>query len=559
MNIFGMKKQLFLSAFLMMFGLLSFAQDSDNTVGTLYYDASQTYPGYNLYYPLNQPTAYLVDNCGRTINTWTDDGFVPGSSVYLLPNGNLLKTASLAGNSPSDIIAGGQGDYVMMKDWDNNLIWEYNIGDTNERMHHDISLLPSGNVLILVWQKFDSIACVLHGRDPAKINDGEIWTETIKEYNPNTQTIDWEWRAWDHLVQDFDPSRSYFGDPAVEIGKIDFNYNDDNYRESYDDGNYADNWLNANSVDYNSLLDQVLISVPGFGEFWIIDHSTTSVEAAGTAGDLIYRWGNPEAYRAGDSLDQKTFFQHDVHWADLDLPNSHPDWGKIALFNNQVEEDASHVHLLIPTFDLGAGVYTMNTDGTYAPEDFDYTYMANPSIDIISKLLSSFQILPNGNKLICAGTQGYTRELNEQDEIVWEYEIPLSFGMPVGQGGSAVVNLNFRMNRYGVDYLQGIEPVVGDYVELDPDTTLCHQQTVDIEEFQFVNLIDVYPNPAEDVLFLSFENTDQHHIEIYDLNGAVIDAFTSTSLNYTLDISEYNSGLYFMKSQKGLLAKFLKE
>jgi len=531
------------------------AQSSNNTVGTIYYDASQTYEGYNLYFPLNQSTVYLVDNCGRKINTWTDDGFIPGSSAYLLPNGNLLKTASLATNSPSDIIAGGMGDFIRMHDWDNNLIWEYNVADNNKRMHHDMTLLPNGNVMMLIWEKYDSIAAIFHGRDPAKMDDGEVWSETIREYNPNTQTIDWEWRVWDHLVQDYDANRSFFGDPALEIGKIDFNYNDDNYRESFDFGNYADNWLNANAIDYNESLDQVLISVPGFGEFWIIDHSTTTIEASGTAGDLIYRWGNPEAYRAGDSLDQKTFFQHDVHWA------QNTELGKIALFNNQATDLASHANLLVPVFDITNDVYTMNPDGTYAPEDFDYTYVPAAGEGFISQLLSSFQILPNGNKLICAGALGYTIELNPADELVWAYEVPLYFGDPVGQGYDPVLNLTFRLNRYSLDYLQGIEPVVGEYVELNPDTTLCYTQSnpdVGINDV-ITSQIEIYPNPAQDVLFLQFENSEERHIEIYDVNASLISSFTSQNSEHTLDLNHFQSGIYFIKSQEGLLAKFIKE
>lgn len=534
------------------------AQDSDNTVGTLYYDASQTYEGYNLFYPLNQPTAYLVDNCGREINRWTDEGFTPGSSVYLQPNGNLLKTASLGGSSPSDIIAGGQSDFIKMKDWENNLLWEYNIGDTNERMHHDVSLLPSGNVLILVWTKHDSLEAIAAGRDPDRLDDGEIWSETIKEYNPSTQTIDWQWNSWDHLIQNYDDTKPNYGESNVNFTRIDLNYNDDNYRSSYDDGRYASNWMNANAIDYYPTLDQVLISVPGFGEFWIIDHGTTTAEAAGAEGDLKYRWGNPEAYNMGDSLDQKTFFQHDVHWVDLDVPTSSPDYGKIALFNNQAAPNVSRVNMLLPIYNVGAGMYTMNADGTFAPEDFEYTYEADPAIDIVSNLLSSFQILPNGNKLICAGTQGYSRELNPDDEIVWEYEIPLSFGNPVGQGGFAAVNLNFRMVRYGMDYLQGITPVVGEYIELNPDTTLCYQQTVDVGIEDFTEGVRLYPNPAQNELALSFSSYSPTSIEIYDVHGKLMQTHSVPSSYTEINIESLRNGLYFIKSEEGLIGRFIK-
>ena len=70
-------------------------------------------------------------------------------------------------------------------------------------------------------------------------------------------------------------------------------------------------WMHANAVDYNEDLDQIMISAREFNEVWIIDHSTSTAEAAshsggmyGKGGDLLYRWGNPEAYGRGDSTDR---------------------------------------------------------------------------------------------------------------------------------------------------------------------------------------------------------------------------------------------------------------
>jgi len=58
-------------------------------------------------------------------------------------------------------------------------------------------------------------------------------------------------------------------------------------------------WNHMNSIDYNADLDQVMLSVRGSSELWVIDHSTTTAEAAshsggnsGMGGDLMYRWGS---------------------------------------------------------------------------------------------------------------------------------------------------------------------------------------------------------------------------------------------------------------------------
>ena len=74
-------------------------------------------------------------------------------------------------------------------------------------------------------------------------------------------------------------------------------------------------------------LDQIIFSVHNFSRFWIIDHSTSTAEAAGhkggksgKGGDILYRWGNPRGYAAGTKKDQTLFAQHNVHWIRKGLP-----------------------------------------------------------------------------------------------------------------------------------------------------------------------------------------------------------------------------------------------
>ena len=67
-------------------------------------------------------------------------------------------------------------------------------------------------------------------------------------------------------------------------------------------------WLHTNAIAYNPQRDEIALSVLGNNEIWIIDHSTTTEEARGSTGgnsgkggDILYRWGNPIAHRAGFS------------------------------------------------------------------------------------------------------------------------------------------------------------------------------------------------------------------------------------------------------------------
>ena len=116
-----------------------------------------------------------------------------------------------------------------------------------------------------------------------------------------------------------------------------------------------------NSIDYNPALDQILLSVRGNSEVWIIDHSTTVTQAAGHAGgrcgkggDLIYRWGNPAAYGRGAQSAQQLIQQHDARWIPAGLPGA----GHITIFNNGYDRGWSSIEEIAPPIDA-AGRYTL--------------------------------------------------------------------------------------------------------------------------------------------------------------------------------------------------------
>ena len=214
--------------------------------------------------------------------------------------------------------AGGTGGRIEKLDWDGNVVWSYELSTPTACQHHDFELLPGGNILLVVWQNYSETQSIAAGRDPAKIAHGEMWVDSIIEVEPIGLTggnVVWEWYLWDHLIQDFDIGQANYGVVEDHPELVDFNLGGPN----------AD-WNHVNSVDYNAELDQLVISSHNQNELWVIDHSTTTAEAAshsggvsGRGGDLLYRWGNPLAYRAGGIADQELFGQHNVQWIEAGL------------------------------------------------------------------------------------------------------------------------------------------------------------------------------------------------------------------------------------------------
>src|SRR5581483_6681310 len=101
--------------------------------------------GYVLFAPMNDST-FLIDKCGDLVHIWpaTQAG---SSFVSLLPEGNILR----AGNYS---FAGGgtKSGKLQIQDWDGNVLWSYVIMDSTHRQHHDMCMLPNGDILVLVTE-----------------------------------------------------------------------------------------------------------------------------------------------------------------------------------------------------------------------------------------------------------------------------------------------------------------------------------------------------------------------------------------------------------------------
>ncbi len=391
---------------------------------------STTSEAYNLFAPLGSTSTYLMDNDGNVVYTWAGD-YRPGNSVYLLENGNLLRTGN-TGSSNFD--TGGAGGIVQEIATDGTVAWAFEYAGSQARLHHDIEPLPNGNVLMIAWELKTEAEAIAAGRSPSLIQDGELWPDHIIEVNPATNSIVWEWHVWDHLIQDDDNTRANYGVVADHPELIDMNF--------IGNGTSGADWNHTNAIDYNQTLDQILLSVRNLNEIWIIDHSTTTAEAAGHSGgnsgqggDLLYRWGNPQAYGAGNAADQQFFVQHDAQW----IPSGYPGAGNILVFNNGTGRSGgnySSVDEIIPPVDA-SGNYTLAAGLAYGPATPTWTYTAGTPTDFYANRISSVQRLSNGNTLICDGPNGTFFEVTSGNELVWEYDYD-----------GAV----FRVTRYTSDY-----------------------------------------------------------------------------------------------------------
>lgn len=415
-----------------------------NTIGLIQNDAV-SYPGYTLFSPIPYTATYLIDNQGRKCHTWSST-YKPGQSVYLLDNGNLLRPIA-SGTNPI-FTSGGAAGGVEQYDWNGSLLWSYTYSSNQHLTHHDICPLPNGNLLMVAWELKTQSQALAAGRNPSLLTVNGLWPDHIIEVQPSlpsSGTIVWEWHAWDHLVQDFDSAKANYGIVANHPELIDLNFASNN----------STDWLHTNSIDYNTSFDQIMISTHNLGEIWVIDHSTTTGQAAshtggnrGKGGDLLYRWGNPQAYRAGTSADQKFYGQHNAQWIRSGLPGG----GHILVFNNGMGRTGtlySEVDEIAPPVDAN-GNYTLTPGTAAAPSAPTWSYAATPPASFYAQNISGAQRLPNGNTLICDGPNGIFFEVTSAGITVWKYINPVTSAGPQAQGTlpGSIANLVFRANRY---------------------------------------------------------------------------------------------------------------
>lgn len=372
-----------------------------------------------------QSAAYLLNKEGQKVHTWNLADPL-GNDFELLSDGRAL--GSFKVDDPPFSFGGGSGAAKIVNP-DSTIDWEYTLADDNFIIHHDVEMLPNGNVLIMVWERITTTVA----QDAGVETTVDIFPEKLVEVNPNTNQVVWEWRAWDHLVQDTDATLPNFGVIADMPQRIDHSYNSAE--------ELGGDIMHANGIDYDATNDVIYLSVNFYSEIWVIDHSTSTEEAAtssggnsGKGGDLLYRFGNPEAYQ--NTAGERLFFNN--HFPNL-LEGDEPGAGNLLVYVNKGANDLEQstvYELDIPTsFDLQAN---MDNEPTVVWSFTDPTmYHAR---------ISGAARLSNGNTLICEGDYGYW-EVTNDGTVAWKYNGSGNFwrgyGYDLDFPGLTPLNLDF--------------------------------------------------------------------------------------------------------------------
>ena len=363
---------------------------------------------------------------------------------------------------PNQRVFGNNGATGLIEElaWDGSRVWSFQLATDRYQLHHDAIPMPNGNVLAIAWERHTADEAIAMGRNPALLNPAtnrEVWSEAIFEIKPDRTDgvggdIVWEWHLKDHLVQQRYPTRPNYGIVGLNPQLVHLNYVPLSVPGA--DTHIAD-WAHFNSIDYNPALDQIIVSSREFSEIWVIDHSTTTAQAAGhvggrygKGGDLLWRYGNPASWNGGTRANQSLYFQHNAQWIDPGLPGA----GNILVFNNGWFRTNG------PSY---SSVMEIQPAG-YGRARLSWQYVAPAPASFFAAIVSGAQRLANGNTLITEGTTGRLFEVTRTRAIVWQYVNPMIRTGPLARSAvpppiqvsglnrlpNVSANITFRSLRY---------------------------------------------------------------------------------------------------------------
>ncbi len=524
-----------------------------------YWDSSQTYNGYTLFAASGK--TYLIDMEGYVVNQWNI-----GTNPRLLDNGNLLDASK---SDPS-----GFSGFTEV-DWNGNTVWSYTENRSNYFPHHDWTRifnkkLNAYTTLYIANKTVTKEQALAAGANPASSNYSSITVDAIVEVDMSGNVV-WEWWFFDHIIQDYDSTKPNY----VESGKTIADY-PNKININLTGKPLKKDWLHCNSIDYNENLGQIVINSV-HGEFYIIDHDNTFISndpsgsialAATSAGDFLYRFGDPARYDQGEPpsvLADWTFSttgnkqiggSHDVHWIRDSLPGA----GNIQIFNNGEylfeRTSQSYIFEVNPYYDSNlvntgsyvnpplAGYYTWkypNKDAMkqdkFISNQVVWIYSSKNDQSFFSTIGGSEQRLPNGNTLICSDSQGHLFEVTYGDagtepQMVWEYINPVTADgiKQIITDQYPMYNSVFRCIRYTSDHpalkgrsLTKNSTITGKYPGyLTPENITSVVMDENLPD-SFI-LEQNFPNPfnPETTIKYSLPKEDHVTLKVYDLLGREI-------------------------------------
>ncbi|MBV21008.1 MAG: hypothetical protein CMJ61_02450 [Planctomycetaceae bacterium] len=165
-------------------GSIGYAQgweEAKDLLGVVTHEKSKAEEGGNLYSSGHGPEATLMDMRGETLHTWKlNYADIPDAPPLDDEHQNTWRRVRMLDDGSLVAIYGGRG--LVRVDLDSRLIWHL-----GERVHHDLVLLPSGQILTL--GRRERLMETLNPRKPV-IDDEVLWISADGQVEKRVSVLD---------------------------------------------------------------------------------------------------------------------------------------------------------------------------------------------------------------------------------------------------------------------------------------------------------------------------------------------------------------------------------
>src|SRR5699024_5268109 len=150
----------------------------------------------------------------------------------------------------------------------------------------------------------------------------------------------------------------------------------------------------------------------------------------------------------------------------------------------------------------------------------------------------TIEFVENEEKFILSDFGGLTLEYCYYCQDSVEHEIIEEFFFSFYHNYGSIV-------EYSLETINNIEFLI--FTDENNDKLYYTAENLSVADFEEVGF-SIYPNPAQDQLNIRFvELPNNTSIEVYDIHGKLLERTMISELEIQLDVSEYASGIYFIK------------
>jgi hypothetical protein len=535
----------------------------------------------------------LLDKFGATAYSWQHDSLTDvlnGYSCYLMENGDLLRTAQVPQDLANGNMAPKQGA-INQVDPAGKIVWRYTLANDTFMLHHDMKILPNGNILAVAFTVKSKAQMIAAGVDTALLSGGgyggggtTMLAERIIEIKPKLPEggdIVWMWDIFDHVSKaDLSTCNATCNRTCAscsDTGTVARNNcrkckdtvsractacKDTAFRKSASShpelfsgrivsALFSGQWTHLNGIDYNAKLDLIVFSSRVFSECYVIDHSTTTALAAthaggkrGKGGDLLYRWGKTGNYgmTGGYAID----CLHSTTW----VPETYPGAGHICFYHNNINAGKSEVIEITPPMDDQGNI--QSTAGQiFGPAQ--PTWKFAPAKSFFSQYMSSAMRMPNGNTIIHeAYPNGNTMsmdtgidtascsrlwEVDKDGNVVWQFRMLLKSDPSGGMGGGFQQAWNPAKIMYYPSTYVGIKNLFSRSAKIAVLNAIKGKLLSNVKIKSFAGRVE-------------FENIAGCEIKLFSMQGKCVYSHFQQASNFSLNSKALPAGVYSAKVVK---------